>query len=79
MKTSLGTGFKYNEGGDWEQALGEFEQVLSIDPTSSSAWYGKGYAYYLKGDHALSTDAYSKALSLDQGASSHKMSRPQAS
>ena len=37
MKTSLGTGFKYNEGGDWEQALGEFEQVLSIDPTSLDA------------------------------------------
>ena len=78
MKNALGAGFKHNEHGEWEMALAQFEQVLTVDDTSSAAWYGKGYAYYLKGDHALSTDAYSRALTLDQGASSHKMSRPQS-
>ena len=34
----------------------EFTQVLAADPQNAAAYYGKGYAYYLEGDHAASTE-----------------------
>lgn len=75
VKKALANGFKFNEQGDWEKALIQFEQVISMDPSSSSAWYGKGFSFYLRGDHSLSTEAYSHALKLDPESHSQFMQR----
>ena len=34
----------------------EFNKVLEADPENAAAYYGKGYAHYLEGDHAASTE-----------------------
>jgi len=78
VRQALANGFKANDNGDWEQALVEFRTVLDADPTNAAAFYGTGYARYLEGDHAGSTEAYSMALQLDPEPTAKKISRPRS-
>jgi len=76
VRQALANGFKSNDQGEWAAAKIEFDKVLEADPLSAAAYYGKGYAYYLEGDHAASTEAYSKALQLDPEPTAKKICRP---
>jgi len=75
-REALANGFKENDQGDWKKAQASFKTVLEADPQNAAAYYGMGYAYYLEGNHAASTEAYSTALSLDPEPSAQKVSRP---
>ena len=46
-------------------ALGNYEQVLALQPGSATAWHGRGFALELLGRTDEALDSYERALSLE--------------
>ena len=47
----------------WKDAIGFFNQALSIQPINHRALYGRGYAFELLGDLTNAENSFKEALS----------------
>ncbi len=64
-------GFAALEGGNYRAAFTAFQAATALKPDSSDAWYGLGIALESQKRFLSALDAYTKAISYAQGASSN--------
>jgi tetratricopeptide (TPR) repeat protein len=57
-------GDDYSAQEDWDHAIAEYSQAISLDPTyATGAYYGsRAYAYLTKGDHASALADFEQLL-----------------
>src|SRR5262245_46761315 len=51
--------------GEFDQAIGEFDKAIGINPRLAAAWTGRGQAYFLKGDIERAIADFETAIKLD--------------
>lgn len=58
-------GILYSNAGQWDMAIAAFNKALAniVYDTPAAALYNMGWAYYQKGDYAMSMSKYHEALS----------------
>ena len=61
----LRKGRRYNDQGNYDQAISELDQAIGLDPKSALAYYARGYYYQNKGNYDQTISDYSKAIELD--------------
>lgn len=61
----IARGNAYDDKGEFEKALADYNQALKLDPKSSLAYLNRGLAYSLHGDQAQALADYAKVLELD--------------
>jgi tetratricopeptide (TPR) repeat protein len=60
------------EKGDYDQAIADYTQALSINPQATEAYYNRGTAWYFKGDYDRAIADYNQALRINpQNAAAH--------
>lgn len=69
--THISEGFAALEGGNYRAAYTAFQAATALKPDSSDAWYGLGIALESQKRFLSALDAYTKAISYAQGASSN--------
>lgn len=69
--THISEGFAALEGGNYRAAYAAFQAATVLKPDSSDAWYGLGIALESQKRFLSALDAYTKAISYAQGASSN--------
>ncbi|HPP79081.1 tetratricopeptide repeat protein [Methanospirillum sp.] len=69
-ETYMSEGFAALEGGNYRAAYTAFQAATELKPDSSDAWYGLGIALESQKRFLSALDAYTKAISYAQGASS---------
>ncbi len=57
-------GYAYYEAGQWEEAQGEFERALALNPHYTLSTYNLGLVFYRRGMMREAIDCYRKALGL---------------
>lgn len=67
----ISEGFAALEGGNYRAAYTAFQAATVLKPDSSDAWYGLGIALESQKRFLSALDAYTKAISYAQGASSN--------
>ena len=65
LDVSLLSGLEYFAMGDYDQAIGNFSQVIALYPSNASAYFNRGSAYYKKHDFAHAIVDFDKAIALD--------------
>ena len=53
------------EKADWDGAIADYNQAITLDPKDTSSYNERGLAWYHKGEEALALADYNKALDLD--------------
>ena len=75
VDTYLEQGNALSQKGDWDGAIADFTQILSIDPQSSAAFSARGAARQSKGDLDGAIKDYTQALAIDpQMAAAYELS-----
>jgi lipoprotein NlpI len=58
-------GIAYNRKGDYEHAIADYNEAISLDPNHVSAYNNRGAAYVHRGDYDRAIVDYSEAIRLD--------------
>ena len=58
----ISRGFAYNEKGDYDQAIADYDQALLLKPKDAVAYNNRGAAYNEKGDYDQAIADYNQAL-----------------
>ena len=58
-------GIAYDDKGQYDRAIQDFDQAIQIDPNFASAFYNRGLAYYRKGLFDRAIQDYDQAIRLD--------------
>ena len=61
----VSNGKSFLENGDFDKALGSFEQALLLDPKDPDLWNYKGTALRSLGRYGESMDCFNNSLKLD--------------
>jgi tetratricopeptide (TPR) repeat protein len=61
----LNSGRAYSEKGDYDRAVADFDQAISIDPDYAEAYYNRGTAYSKKEDYDRAMTDFDRAISID--------------
>jgi Flp pilus assembly protein TadD len=64
-KAQVNEGVTLYEQGDYQGALGKFEQATEVDPTLAAAWSDKGCALGRLGRRDAALEAFNKALEIE--------------
>jgi tetratricopeptide (TPR) repeat protein len=64
IQEHIDNGIRFGNEGNFEKAIGEFKQVLHIDPKNIHAYNNLGVAYFRLGDVDGAISSYSKAIDL---------------
>jgi tetratricopeptide (TPR) repeat protein len=67
----IAEGFAALQGGNYRAAYTAFQAATTLKPDSSDAWYGLGIALESQKRYLSALDAYTKAISYAQGASTN--------
>jgi len=67
----IAEGFAALQGGNYRTAYTAFQAATTLKPDSSDAWYGLGIALESQKRYLSALDAYTKAISYAQGASTN--------
>jgi len=57
-------GYIYNNKGEYEQAIDDFNRALSLNPELVEAYYNRGSAYFNKKDYDRAISDYTRAINL---------------
>jgi lipoprotein NlpI len=58
-------GFEYDNKGDYDRAIADYNQAINLDPKYAKAYNNRGNAYYHKGDYDRAIADYNQAINLD--------------
>ena len=58
-------GTAYDDKGDYDRAIQDFNEAVRLDPNAESAYYGRGYAYKKKGDYDRAIQDFNEAIHLN--------------
>lgn len=64
IQDHIDNGIRYGNAGNFEKAIGEFKQVLQLDPRNIHAYNNLGAAYFRLGNVDGAISSYSKAIDL---------------
>ena len=64
-ETYFKRGVNYLEQGKYEQAIGNFNKAIELNPKYANAYYNRGVAYYSKGEYDKAIADYTKAIELN--------------
>lgn len=60
----LQRGYSFDRVGNYQRAIDEYNQAITIDPQSSDAYYNRGVAYRKLGDHDKALADFKKAIEI---------------
>jgi tetratricopeptide (TPR) repeat protein len=58
-------GTAYDDKGDYDHAIQDFNEAIHLNPNAESAYYGRGYAYKKKGDYDRAIQDFNEAIHLN--------------
>jgi tetratricopeptide (TPR) repeat protein len=58
-------GTAYDDKGDYDRAIKDFNEAIHLDPNAERAYYGRGYAYKKKGDYDRAIQDFNEAIHLN--------------
>jgi tetratricopeptide (TPR) repeat protein len=58
-------GTAYDDKGDYDRAIQDFNEAIHLDPNAEIAYYGRGYAYKKKGDYDRAIQDFNEAIHLN--------------
>lgn len=58
-------GTAYDDKGDYDHAIQDFNEAVHLDPNAESAYYGRGCAYKKKGDYDRAIRDFNEAIRLN--------------
>ncbi|MGO9486752.1 MAG: tetratricopeptide repeat protein, partial [Rhodomicrobium sp.] len=64
-KKYAGGGDEHYNKGDYDRAIADYDQAISLNPQYATAYYSRGLAYYNKGDYDRAIADYDQAIRLD--------------
>ena len=67
----------YQNLGQFENAISDFDRSIELDPTSALAYAGRGAAYASLGQHQRAIEDYSQAGALFHTQGQHEQAREQ--
>ncbi|HRH37006.1 MAG TPA: tetratricopeptide repeat protein [Flavobacteriales bacterium] len=65
--------YMYYRAKNWDAAIGEYDNAVTMDPAFAPAYRGRAEAYYFKRDFAKATADYDKYLELNKGNTSARV------
>jgi tetratricopeptide (TPR) repeat protein len=58
-------GTAYDDKGDYDHAVQDYNQAIHLNPNAEAAYYGRGYAYKKKGDFKRAIQDFDEAIQLN--------------
>ncbi len=58
-------GTAYDDEGDYDRAIQDFNEAIHLNPNAERAYYGRGYAYKKKGDYDRAIQDFNEAIHLN--------------
>jgi tetratricopeptide (TPR) repeat protein len=58
-------GIAYDDKGDYDRAIQDFNEAIQLDPNDETAYYDRGYAYNKKGDYDRAIQDFNEAIHLN--------------
>jgi tetratricopeptide (TPR) repeat protein len=58
-------GNNYQEVGDYQQAIKDFDRAIELDPKLAGAYWGRGKTYHEVGDYQQAIKDYDRAIALN--------------
>jgi tetratricopeptide (TPR) repeat protein len=58
-------GTAYDDKGDYDRAIRDFNETIHLNPNAEIAYYGRGYAYKKKGDYDRAIQDFNEAIHLN--------------
>jgi len=58
-------GTAYDDKGDYDRAIQDFNEAIHLSPNAERAYYGRGYAYKKKGDYDRAIQDFNEAIHLN--------------
>ena len=65
IEALLQRGVLYEHAGDKEAAIGDYSEVIKLDPSSAVAYFNRGNVYDQMGEHDRAIADYTEAIKLD--------------
>ena len=58
-------GHSYQEKGQWDKAIAEYNKAIELNPEYAEAYYNRGLAHYHKGQYDQAISDYNKAIEIN--------------
>ena len=58
-------GTAFDDKGDYDRAIRDFNEAIRLNPNAETAYYGRGYAYKKKGDYDHAIQDFNEAIHLN--------------